>query len=285
MIPAPCPCCAAPAFLIALGVAGSLLLVLDKIIRLSIPNNRIVKIVYKIVTYVFMAVVTLTAIAIGTLRVNDELRDWVFFKFSLVVLVADSPIHQTRCDLIGNIAGKVLEIGPGPGTNFRCWSNNNQITEWVGVEPNVQFQNHLNIEKENKNISFPVSTIWLKGENLDAEPESFDVVVGTHVLCSVDDVNEVLRQVGRALKPGGTYYFMEHVAVDKATNPRIFWAQQIFQPLINTVGNGCLFKRTWENLRTDTGLKGFAEVNMKHIEADMPFPILKPHVIGTAVKK
>ena len=40
---------------------------------------------------------------------------------------------------------------------------------------------------------------------------SFDAVVITLVLCSVQSVAKTLSEVKRVLKPGGSYYFVEHV--------------------------------------------------------------------------
>lgn len=59
-------------------------------------------------------------------------------------------------------------------------------------------------------------------------------VVATHVLCSVDDIDAVLAQVSRALKPGGTYHFMEHVATQEKYTT--MWALQM-------VGNHISYKQ------------------------------------------
>ena len=95
---------------------------------------------------------------------------------------------------MGNIQGKVLEFGFGPATNFRCWKGAD-IREWVGVDPNVNFDGAVSEQWTKHNLSFPTSVVWLKGENVDVEPESFDVVLATHTLCSVDDVSQVSDQL------------------------------------------------------------------------------------------
>lgn len=95
-----------------------------------------------------------------------------------------------RCGQVQNIAGKVLEFGFGPATNFRCWREAD-ITEWVGVDPNTHFDGAVATQQRQYNLTFPTSIVWLHGENVDVEPGSFDVVVATHTLCSVDDVSQV----------------------------------------------------------------------------------------------
>ena len=48
-------------------------------------------------------------------------------------------------------------------------------------------------------------------EDLPFEDASFDTVVATLVLCSVDDQPRALRQLRRVLRPGGRLLFLEHV--------------------------------------------------------------------------
>ncbi|KAJ1400007.1 S-adenosyl-L-methionine-dependent methyltransferase [Ochromonadaceae sp. CCMP2298] len=187
-------------------------------------------------------------------------------------------MDELRCKNIRNLSGRVLEIGPGPGTNFRCWQDHTEITEWVGVEPNENFR--INETAASMNVTFPVRTVWLRGEDVDVLAESFDFVVGSHVLCSVGDVDQVLRQVRRALKPGGTYFFTEHV---QAPHGLLRRAQQILEPFFFVLANGCTFRPLWESLSEETGLRGF-QVHLEFLDAPMPIPFFVPHVSGWAVK-
>jgi hypothetical protein len=105
-----------------------------------------------------------------------------------------SPFHPFLLPgLLEGISGHVLEIGPGPATNFRCLYPPTDIVDWVGVEPNNYFLDVIEEQKQKWNISFDTRLTWLKGENIDAEDEGFDAVVSTHVLCSVSDVNQVRK--------------------------------------------------------------------------------------------
>lgn len=247
-----------------------------------LPRFTFASKVYKFLTNVVSALVAVLAISLGFISVQPDLKDWVFYKFAVVVLLQDTPLDPIRCDLIGGISGRVLELGPGPGTNFKCWLNNPNITEWVGVEPNKYFQEQLVREHGLRNLTFPMRTITLKGENLQVDPGSFDVVIATHVLCSVDDTYGVLRQVKRALKTFGNYYFLEHVAAPVSYTDPLYLSQRLIEPFVNIVGNGCLMKPTWLDLTPSTGLPGF-DVSLTHFMAPMPYP-MSPHIKGTATK-
>ena len=197
-------------------------------------------------------------------------------------MIQSGDLDSIRCGHIGNISGRVLEIGPGPGTNFRCLTNA-AVEEWVGVEPVTHFQPFQDAERAKFNITFPTRTVWLNGENIDIDAESFDTVVGTHVLCSVQDTRQVLRQVIRALKPGGTYYFLEHVAADPV-NTTMYYSQQLLAPLFSIIGNGCEFRPLYDDMDWLQSAIPNLEVSYEHFDAPLPLPPIKPHILGVVKK-
>src|SRR5262249_59568562 len=50
----------------------------------------------------------------------------------------------------------------------------------------------------------------LGGERLPFEGGTFDCVVSTFTLCSIEEVAQAVREVYRVLKPGGKFLFLEH---------------------------------------------------------------------------
>lgn len=168
------------------------------------------------------------------------------------------------------------------GASFRCWQNNTAITEYVGVESNKYFKSHLEDIEKSRNYSFPISTVWIKGENIDIEPNSFDYVVTTHVLCSVDSVHQILQQVKRALKTNGKYFFLEHVQ-DFNNNTWTFYFQQILSPIFYIFGNGCKFLPIWRNFQQFEELEGF-KVEVQNFTSPHPLSVIQPHIKGVAVK-
>ena len=72
---------------------------------------------------------------------------------------------------------------------------------------------------------YPAMSRTLTGENssftLDVEAGSYDTAISTHVLCSVDDVRAVLRQVGRALRPDCSWRARATTSLPAPVSPAI----------------------------------------------------------------
>ncbi|XP_033481884.1 methyltransferase-like protein 7A [Epinephelus lanceolatus] len=170
----------------------------------------------------------------------------------------------------------ILEIGCGSGTNFEFYPPGSKV---ICTDPNPHFQKYL--EKtmaENDHLKYERFVV-ASGEDMGSiESESVDVVVATLVLCSVSNTPQVLREAYRMLRPGGAFFFLEHVVADPSTWSYFF--QHVLQPVWYYFGDGCeVTRETWKPLEA----AGFSELKLRHIEAPLMF-MIKPHIIGHAVK-
>ena len=216
------------------------------------------------------------------------LRKFAFARLCQTVASLDD-LNKLRCDSLGirEVGGDVIEFGPGPGTNFRCWGKEDvrhtgRLRRWVGVDPNEDFEAMQEAEAVRRNATyFPRETVWLRGEDVAVEAGTFDAAVLTHVLCSVSDPAAILRQAARALRPGGKIYILEHVAADEGT--ALWYVQQLAAPVFYIVANGCTFRNAVAVLRADTS--GFEPFAIEALDAPISIPIMRPHIIATAVKK
>lgn len=139
---------------------------------------------------------------------------------------------------------------------------------------------HSYLRQEADRLGF--QTIDLRigtAERLDVEDSSMDAVVSTLVLCSVENLSAVLHEIQRVLKPGGRFFFLEHVAAPQGT--RLRGIQNWIEPFWRVVGDGCHPNReTWVALEN----AGFERVDYEHFRADVP-AIVSPQIIGMATKK
>ena len=196
----------------------------------------------------------------------------------------------------GGVKGKVLEFGPGPGTNFKCFQNhtttNLSIEKYVAVEPNSYFEEEMKKEREARGLRFPLEFVGLKGEDVDISSDdvgTFDVVIMTHVLCSVDSVEAVLKNADRALKANGEgkIVFMEHVIAQRGTFT--WYVQLVFEPIFNILGNGCHVRDLKEDitrvLKGGGDDSGRFDISIEEFEAPLPafMKFAKPHIKGFAI--
>ncbi len=175
--------------------------------------------------------------------------------------------------LFADLRGKVLEIGPGTGPNLSYYPPD---IDWVGIEPNPFM--HPYLRREAKRLGLAINIQTGSAEQLELETNSMDAVVSTLVLCSVKDLTGTLQEVVRVLKPGGRFFFLEHVAAPQGT--RLRRLQQWLKPLWKRLGDGCHPDReTWVALDQ----AGFTRVDYQHFRAPLP-AIVSPQIIGVAFK-
>ena len=171
----------------------------------------------------------------------------------------------------GEAKGRVLEIGAGTGANLSYYQPGTLLT---AVDANVHMLTRLQAKAAGAGLK--IETHHLDAETLPFEDESFDTVVATLVLCSVDDQSRTLGEVSRVLKPGGEFRFVEHV---KADDSGWVMLQNAITPIWKTFAAGCRPNRATLQAIVDAGLE--------LVEADHfrfgPYPV-RPHLVGVARK-
>lgn len=186
---------------------------------------------------------------------------------------ADRRIYGARKrDLLGGLAGTVVEIGAGAGPNARYLAAG---TRWIAVEPNVHFHRRLRQSAEAAGLDLEI--VPGVAERLPLADGSVDAVVSTLVLCSVDRVPAALAEVRRVLKPGGRFVFIEHVAAREGTGLR--WLQRALRGPWGVIADGCQPDRETLAAIRDAG---FSRVEAERFR--LRAGLVAPHVMGVAVR-
>jgi ubiquinone/menaquinone biosynthesis C-methylase UbiE len=181
-------------------------------------------------------------------------------------------VEGRKRHLLAGLSGTVVEIGSGTGPNLQYLPAHLTV---VGIEPNPYMHRHFLEEDRARGGS--AYLIQGLAENLPFPDDTVDAVLSTLVLCSVPDLQQVLAEVIRVLKPGGKFLFLEHVAAREGTPLRR--VQGVLQPLWGLVGDGCQLNRsTGEELEN----AGFRSVRIDRFR--VPLPLVSPHIAGSAEK-
>jgi SAM-dependent methyltransferase len=193
-------------------------------------------------------------------------------------IVAHGTAHYERFmsrrkgELFGDLAGNVLEIGPGTGANLPYLPRS---IRYIAAEPNPYMHPRLQHAAREHGIDMQLCPVGIEG--IDLPDASIDAAICTLVLCSVEDPGAVLADVLRILRPGGRFIFVEHVAAPPGTWLRA--AQRAVGPLWRVLGDGCQPDReTWRELEG----AGFASLRYERFRA--PVPLVSPHIAGTGTR-
>ncbi len=181
-------------------------------------------------------------------------------------------IGKQRMKVIPQAHGRVLEVGIGTGRNMPFYDSA-RVKNIVGVDPSLSM--HRLALKRIRRSGIEVELVGLSAEKLAVADESFETVVCTYTLCTIEDPVAALREMRRALVPGGKLLFSEH---GRAPDAHVRKWQARVQPYWSRVSGGCMLDRDIPALLEQAGFK--PDVQSRYI----PGPrIVSFHYWGEAV--
>jgi ubiquinone/menaquinone biosynthesis C-methylase UbiE len=132
-------------------------------------------------------------------------------------------MRDHRRALLARAEGAVLELGAGTGLNLPYYPAG---VELVLTEPEPAMRAIL--ERRMARSGRAARVLAAPAEALPFGDATFDTVVSTMVLCTVQDVEAAIAEARRVLKPGGRLLFVEHV---RAQSPRLArWQDRLARP-------------------------------------------------------
>ena len=195
------------------------------------------------------------------------------FPYLLDWSLSDSTFNKYRQEVLAKVEGEVLEIGFGTGLNLSFYPD--AINEIITVDNNPGV--HKLAQKRIDKSSITVDHRILSGENLPMSDNSFDSVVSTWTLCSIEKVEQAVNEIHRVLKPGGKFFFIEH---GLSNEPSIQTWQNRLNPIQNVIADGCNLNR---NIRSIVKQQ-FSQLNVEEYYADKTPKFMGYMYKGVAVK-
>jgi ubiquinone/menaquinone biosynthesis C-methylase UbiE len=137
-----------------------------------------------------------------------------------------SGLREMRAELLAGARGETLEIGAGTGHNLEHYPDS--VSRLVLAEPDPHMAKRLRpraIEARGDAIE----VIEAPAEALPFEDRSFDTVVSTLVLCTVQDPGRAASELRRVLRDDGRLLLIEHVR--SPDSPRLArWQDRLQRP-------------------------------------------------------
>ena len=155
--------------------------------------------------------------------------------------------QQLRTGVLQSAAGEVMEIGIGTGLNLAHYGPT--VLRVRAVDPIPMLPSRT--AERRAAVPFPVEITHQSAERLPYEDRTFDCVVSTWTLCTITDPVRALQEVGRVLKPGGKFLFLEH---GRSDDQKITRWQDRLNPVQNIIGCGCNLNRRIDDLIAQAGL-------------------------------
>lgn len=178
--------------------------------------------------------------------------------------------HKQR--VFAGLPAEVVELGPGVGANLRYLPAGATL---VAIEPNRYMHARLARAADRAGVRLLLRDRMAESTGLPTG--SVDTVISSLVLCTVADPGEVLAEVRRILRPGGTFRFVEHVCAPPGTATR--FAQRALRRPWSWTFEGCSCER---DLEAVVRAAGFASVEVEQYRLRTPFVPFNTQVAGVA---
>ncbi len=203
----------------------------------------------------------------------DKLSKRLFAAwYDLLNLGVESRVTPYRRLTAGKSWGRVLEIGGGTGANLAFYPTRTQV---YTAEPNPHMARRFTASAARRGrVATVVGAI---GERLPFPDDTFDCVVTTLTLCMVKDLDLVVSEIRRTLRPGGHFLFYEHVA---SLNSRVRTLQAWANPVWRFATTGCNLHRDIAGAIADAG---FRAVEYRRFSLSVAPGVKIPNIVGYAL--
>jgi ubiquinone/menaquinone biosynthesis C-methylase UbiE len=192
---------------------------------------------------------------------------WFAARYDKLTLpVEEKVLGKLRRELLGSLSGDVLEIGAGTGANFPYHATSVRL---VGTEPDPHMLRRA--REKTASMTTAVELHQVPAEELPFAGQSFDHVVSTLVLCTVQNPGAALAHIRRVLRPDGQFHFIEHVRAHGVLG----LGQDVVRPLWGIVAAGCSPNRRTGQLIEAAGFR------VERLQTGK-MNALSPLIIGTA---
>lgn len=169
-----------------------------------------------------------------------------------------SAFQEWRRDLWSRLpAGRILEVGVGTGKNMSHYPKGAQVTA-IDLSEGMLARAQRRAEELGVDVDLRLMDV----QRLAFPRDTFEAAVATFVFCSVPIPVKGLRELGRAVRPGGDIWLLEHVRINK---PVVGALMDLANPLVVRMMGANINRQTVENVKR----AGLHIVNVEDLKGDL----------------
>ena len=195
------------------------------------------------------------------------------FPFLLKKNMSKPFLTEQRRKTLASAQGDILEIGFGTGLNLSAYPKNVEMITTIDIHAGMNPLAQKQMERSPIRVNHHVGSV----ENMPFADNSFDTVVSTWTLCSIEDVENALTEITRVLKQNGKLIFIEH---GLSKNLKIKQWQTFLSPFWQKLSLGCHLER---NIRELLEKNGFNIVEYEEFDVSRTLKIVGHTYRGIAV--
>lgn len=143
-----------------------------------------------------------------------------------------------RGKMVPTASGRVLEVGIGSGLNLPFYGD--AVKSVVGLDPSRTLLSLAGKSRLAKTAPFAFELVEGSATDMPFESKSFDTVLTTWTLCSIEGADRALAEMRRVLTPGGRLVFVEH---GRSPDAKVRHWQDRLNPAWHALSGGCNMNR------------------------------------------
>lgn len=132
--------------------------------------------------------------------------------------------------VVNAAGGDLLEVGVGTGMSLRFYAPNVNVTG-IDFSPDMLAKARTKVQEQG--LTHVKALEQMDARHMTFADNSFDHVAALHIMSVVPDPEQVLAEMARVCKPGGSIYIVNHFARDKGFLAKI---ERLSAPLENLLG-------------------------------------------------
>lgn len=142
-------------------------------------------------------------------------------------------VGRWRHELVGGLAGDILEVGVGTGLNLRFYGPAARV---IGIDPEAALLAAALPRAQPRGYHLGLAD----AQALPFANAAFDCVVSTLVFCTIPEPVPALSEIRRVLRPGGKLIQLEHTRTGKPVPDAML---SLLTPAWSRISGGCHLNR------------------------------------------